>query len=131
MINVTRLFFGNAFSQNSAVRNEQGMYIGMQWTPFARWKLSAYADVFRFPWLKYGVDAPSTGKEYMLQLDYTPSRNLSVYVRYKYKQRENITPYHQQRLRMQALYTISSSVSLRTSADGICYTEANEKAEGG
>lgn len=35
-------FFGNAFSQNSAVRNEQGMYIGMQWTPFARWKLSAY-----------------------------------------------------------------------------------------
>lgn len=73
----------------------------------------------------------STGKEYMLQLDYTPSRNLSVYVRYKYKQRENITPYHQQRLRMQALYTISSSVSLRTSADGICYTEANEKAEGG
>ena len=73
-------FFGNAFSQNSAVRNEQGMYIGMQWTPFARWKLSAYADVFRFPWLKYGVDAPSTGKEYMLQLDYTPSRNLSVYV---------------------------------------------------
>lgn len=123
-------FFGNAFSQNSAVRNEQGMYIGMQWTPFARWKLSAYADVFRFPWLKYGVDAPSTGKEYMLQLDYTPSRNLSVYVRYKYKQRENITPYHQQRLRMQALYTISSSVSLRTSADGICYTEANEKSRG-
>ena len=55
-------FSGNAFSQNSAVRNEQGMYIGMQWTPFARWKLSAYADVFRFPWLKYGVDAPSTGK---------------------------------------------------------------------
>lgn len=123
-------FFGNAFSQNSAVRNEQGMYIGMQWTPFARWKLSAYADVFRFPWLKYGVDAPSTGKEYMLQIDYTPSRNLSVYVRYKYKQRENITPYHQQRLRMQALYTISSSVSLRTSADGICYTEANEKSRG-
>ena len=123
-------FFGNAFSQNSAVRNEQGMYIGMQWTPFARWKLSAYADVFRFPWLKYGVDAPSTGKEYMLQLDYTSSRNLFVYVRYKYKQREDITPYHQQRLRMQALYTISSSVSLRTSADGICYTEANEKSRG-
>ena len=48
----------------------------------------------------------------------------------KYKQRENITPYHQQRLRMQALYTISSSVSLRTSADGICYTEANEKSRG-
>lgn len=96
-------FFGNAFSQNSAVQNEQGVYMGMQWTPFSRWKLSAYADIFRFPWLKYGVDAPSTGKEYMLQLDYTPSRNLSVYVRYKYKQKEDIEPYFQQRLRMQCL----------------------------
>ena len=73
---------------------------------------------------------PSTGKEYMLQLDYTPSRNLSVYVRYKHKQKENIEPYPQQRLRMQALYAVSSSVSLRTSADGICYTEANERSRG-
>ena len=123
-------FFGNAFSQNSAVQNEQGVYMGMQWTPFSRWKLSAYADIFRFPWLKYGVDAPSTGKEYMLQLDYTPSRNLSVYVRYKYKQKEDIEPYFQQRLRMQVLYAISSSVSLRTSADGICYTETSKKSKG-
>lgn len=123
-------FFGNAFSQNSAVRNEQGVYMGMQWTPFSYWKLSAYADIFRFPWLKYGVDAPSTGKEYMLQLDYAPNRNLSVYVRYKHKQKENIEPDRQQRLRVQALYAVSSSVSLRTSADGIGYTEADDRSKG-
>ena len=56
-------FFGNAFGQHSSVQNEQGFYTGMQWTPFARFKLSAYADLFRFPWLKYGVDAPSSGQE--------------------------------------------------------------------
>lgn len=123
-------FFGNAFSQNSTVQNEQGVYVGMQWTPFSRWKLSTYADIFRFPWLKYGVDMPSTGQEYMVQLDYTPSRNLSLYVRYKHKQKEDIDSYRQHRLRLQALYAVSSSVSLRTSAEGICYTEVKEKSKG-
>ena len=55
---------------------------------------------------------------------------MSVYVRYKYKQKEDIEPYFQQRLRMQVLYAISSSVSLRTSADGICYTETSKKSKG-
>ena len=123
-------FFGNAFSQNSTVQNEQGVYVGMQWTPFSRWKLSTYADIFRFPWLKYGVDMPSTGQEYMVQLDYTPSRNLSFYARYKHKQKEEIDSYRQHRLRLQALYAVSSSVSLRTSAEGICYAGAKEKSKG-
>ena len=104
-------FYGNAFSQGSTVQNEQGVYMGLQWTPFAHWKLSAYADWFRFAWLlqwtpfahwklsayadwfrfawlKYGVDAPSSGKEYMIQMDYVPSSSVSLYVRYKYKQKE-------------------------------------------
>lgn len=114
-------FFGNAFSQTSEVRNEQGWYMGMQWTPFARWKLSAYADLFRFPWLKYGVDAPSAGKEGMVQLEHAPNRELSVYFRYKYKRKDDIQPSRQQRLRMQMVWAVSSSVSLKTSADGVLY----------
>lgn len=124
-------FFGNAFSQSSTIQNEQGLYMGMQWTPFRHWKLSAYADVFRFPWLKYGMDAPSTGKEYMLQADYTPNRSLSAYIRYKYREKEqDLFPYHQQRLRMQVLYAVSSSVSLRTSVDGVLYAEAEGQSRG-
>lgn len=136
-------FFGNAFSQSSTIQNEQGFYMGMQWSPFARWKLSAYMDLFRFPWLKYGIDAPSTGKEYMLQLEYAPKRNLSAYIRYKYKQKEKnqfeladdpamagILPYRQQRLRLQVLYAVSPSFSLRTSADGIFYAEAAKQSRG-
>ena len=96
MINVTRLFFGNAFSQNSAVRNEQGMYIGMQWTPFARWKLSAYADVFRFPWLKYGVDARRRERNICFNLIIRRA-GICPYMSVIIQTRENITPYHQQR----------------------------------
>lgn len=132
-------FFGNAFSQNSVVQNEQGIYLGMQWTPFARWKLSAYVDRFRFPWLKYGVDAPSAGQEYMIQTDYNPNRSLSFYIRYKYKQRDqNISDENslhiqssvQQRLRFQFLFSLFPSILLKTSADGILYAGKNKNSKG-
>ena len=113
-------FYGNAFSQSSTIQNEQGLYIGMQWTPFAHWKLSAYIDLFKYPWLKYGIDHPSTGKEYMCQLDYVLNTYLSAYIRYKYKQKEDT---YQQRLRMQIMYACSPTLSFRTSIEGILYEE--------
>lgn len=126
--------FGNAFSQGSTVQNEQGLYMGLQVTPIARWKLSLYADLFRFPWLKYGIDAPSNGQEYMAQIDYTPSKNYSAYLRYKYRQKEKnetvendhslrIAPYKQHRMRFQQVYGFSSSFIFKTSFDGILFDE--------
>ena len=123
-------FFGNAFGQNSSAQNEQGVSAGMQWTPFARFKLSMYADLFRFPWLKYGVDSPSSGQEYMVRLDYNQGKNLAGYIRYKYRKKEknqtvdnestvSILPYSQQRLRLQLLYGIGSAWMLKTAADGV------------
>lgn len=109
-------FFGNAFSQGS-VQNEEGVYIGLQWTPFPYWKFSGYADVFRFPWLKYQVDAPSSGQEYMIQADYSLAEHLSTYVRYKYKRREGSRT--QQRLRGQVSWT-AGAWTFRSSADGVC-----------
>lgn len=125
--------FGNAFSQNSTVQNEQGIYMGAQITPIARWKLSMYVDLFRFPWLKYGLDSPSTGQEYMVQADYNHSKGFSTYIRYKYRKKEKnmitegdvssrIVPYTQQRLRCQLIYFLSSFVC-KTSLDGVIYKE--------
>ncbi|MDR0843682.1 MAG: helix-hairpin-helix domain-containing protein, partial [Tannerella sp.] len=82
-------FYGNAFSQNSTLQNEQGFYMGMQLSPVANWKLSGYADFFRFPWLKYEVDAPSSGTEYMAQLDYVKRDKFSTYLRYRYRKKES------------------------------------------
>ena len=133
--------FGNAFSQSSTVQNEQGVYMGLQWVPFAHWKLSLYADVFRFPWLKYGIDLPSTGKEYMVQLDFTPSKNYSTYVRFKYRQKEknmrnekdnlfNISSYSQHRIRFQQIYNFSSPFLFKTSFDGILQEEQAKNSKG-
>lgn len=131
-------FFGNAFGQNSGVQNEQGVYTGMQWTPFADFKLSMYADVFRFPWLRYGVDAPSSGQEYMVQLDYYRGNNFTSYVRYKYRKKEknrtledesalSILPYSQQRFRWQLIYGTELTWMLKTSADAVYYNEQEGK----
>ncbi|WP_239445732.1 helix-hairpin-helix domain-containing protein [Parabacteroides sp. An277] len=107
--------FGNAFAQNSSVENEQGIYLGLQWTPFGHWKVSAYADFYRFPWLKYQVNYPSTGKEYMVRLDYTPNEQLAAYVRYKRKEQDEVG--NTERMRGQVSYVLKRAWYLRTAVD--------------
>jgi len=80
--------FANSFSENTNIGNEQGIYLGTEIHPAKYWKLSAYADVFRFPYLKYGVDTPSEGYDALVQADYAPKRNVNMYLRYRYKQKE-------------------------------------------
>ena len=120
--------YGNAFGQNSTVQNEQGYYCGLQWQPFAHWKLSAYADFFRFPWLKYQAVSLQTGKEYMVQADYMSGRRFSSYLRYKEKRRNEDDV--QRRLRWQAIYGWDDRWYLRTSMDGTHLTARKKKEWG-
>lgn len=124
--------YGNAFSQNSTVQNEDGLYISMQWAPFAYWRFSGYADFFRFPWIKYGVDAPSSGQEYMVQGDFTRIKKTNISVRYRFRQREKnstqenevmISPADQHRLRLQVTNKPSADMTLRTTIEGNLYDD--------
>lgn len=45
-------------------------------------RIDAYADLYKFPWLRYRVDAPSNGSDYLVQLTYKPNRQLEIYTRY-------------------------------------------------
>lgn len=73
------------FSESSALLNEQGLYFGFKTLLFPRLSLSGYIDYYKFPWLRYQIDAPSVGSDYIAQLDYNPSRNTSMYFRYRHK----------------------------------------------
>lgn len=81
-------FFANAFSENSKTNNENGIYVGMEIEPFRLWKISAFADVFQFPWLQFGANQPSTGYETFLQIDYKPQRNIEMFGRFRHKSKE-------------------------------------------
>jgi hypothetical protein len=119
--------YGSAFGQNSGVNNEEGLYMSLQWAPIAYWRFSGYVDMFRFPWLKYDADAPSSGKEYMLQTEYTRLKHSIISIRYRYRMREkNVTggqetvlePSEQHRLRLQMTVKPTRHMTLRTTAEG-------------
>lgn len=81
-------FYANAFSENTRTNNESGVYIGTEIRPFRKWKMAAYVDSYRFPWLKYGVNAPSTGQDYLLHAEFAPKRNVLMNWRLKYEQKQ-------------------------------------------
>jgi len=76
-------FYGNALSEGSRPINEQGFYWGLRIEPFKKATLSAYYDYFRFPWLRFRVDAPSQGHELLARFDYQLTRwtNLFAQIR--------------------------------------------------
>ena len=80
--------FHNPFAESSAIANEEGVYFGFRALLANRWRLSGYVDYFRFPWLKYRTNGPSFGRDYLLQLDFNPSRKTKLYFRYRFKQKQ-------------------------------------------
>ena len=80
--------FGAAFGENTQNNNEQGIYTGFVFQLSSKLKLNAYADLFSFPWLKYRIDAPSYGSEYLAQLDYQYSRSIQMTFKLRYKSKE-------------------------------------------
>jgi hypothetical protein len=81
-------FFNQSLAESTSGSNEKGFYSGLVIVPSSKLELSCYSDFFRFPWLKFGVDAPSKGNEYLLQLSYTPSKKLKALLRYKREDKE-------------------------------------------
>ncbi len=81
-------FYATAFSETSRINNESGFYLGAEIRPYKKWKISAYADSYRFPWAKYGIDVPSVGADYLLQADYAARRNISMFWRFKYEEKQ-------------------------------------------
>lgn len=73
--------YSNAFTESAMPNNENGLFAGLSLRPNAFWRVDVFADIYKFPWLKYNVNAPSTGTEYFLQLSYKPNRQLEIFTR--------------------------------------------------
>lgn len=75
--------YGNSFGEGTRIINETGLYWGIKITPSRRVFMSAYYDKFQFPWLKFGVDSPSAGHEYLIRVNYKPTRKITMYVQWR------------------------------------------------
>jgi hypothetical protein len=105
-------FYGKAFAESSSVQNDSGFYTGIRFRPFQKCELSAYVDYFKFPWLKYGVNSPSSGTDGLIQFIYKHNSHIQMSLRYKYKEKyqnqiqedarkTEVNPYKQNRWRFQ------------------------------
>ena len=81
-------FYGESFGENTKIGNEQGIYWGLRFQPISRLIVAAYVDFYRFPWLKYQVDSPSMGKDFMISANYLVGESLNFRFQYRNKVKE-------------------------------------------
>ena len=83
-----KVLYASPFMESGRANNEQGLYFGTKILLSGKFTFSAYADFFKFPWLKYHINAPSFGKAFLAQLDMVATAQLSMYFRVRYTQKE-------------------------------------------
>ena len=120
--------WGNSFGEGSNTNNESGIYMGLNADIGKGMTMSGYIDMFKFPWLRSSVDAPSRGYEYFFRLDYTPSYRWGAYFQYRFEEKEsnrseNTTAIdylilkRRQNLRLHLRYRINREFEIRTRAE--------------
>lgn len=80
--------YTSGFAAGSSATNERGVFSGLTIYPLKGVKLQAFTDVYVFPWLKHGLNAPSKGWEYYLQSEVTIAAELNLTLMYKGKLHE-------------------------------------------
>ena len=130
----------NAFTENTQPVNEKGIYLGISIRPAGSWQLNAYADFFKFPWLRYRVHAPSQGKEYLVQLQYQPGKLFQASLRYRYEMKDQnqagtdiiypVRPKSRQQLRFHFNIQLTRQVHLRSRVEANWFDKGGAEEEG-
>ncbi len=131
-----------AFAESSNANNEKGLYIGTQIKPSNTVTLTAYYDRFEFQWLKYQVNAPSYGNDFIGQLNYTPSKKTDMYIRiHQRNKQQNISttyeaidylvPLKQTNYRLDMVSSIIPSIKLKSRLELIDYKLGSNATEKG
>ena len=132
-------FYGSSLSESSGNRNESGLYTSLLAYPFPKIKISGYADFYRFPFLTYSTSSPESGKDYMVQIDFSWTKRLLIYGKAKYESKpqkmsvasgipgdfdESTT-----RIRLHVEYLLSEKFTLRSRFEysGYSFYSTNEK----
>ncbi len=134
--------YTNAFTESTFPTNESGFYSGISIAPVDFLRIDAYADFYHFPWIKYRVDAPSYGNEYLIQLTYKPNKKVEIYTRYRNEKKAiNYNPYDftlnpvivkpKQGLRTQFSYKSGSGLTFRSRVELSWFDKRGDAPENG
>ncbi len=134
--------YTNAFTESTFPTNEKGFFTGISVRPHSSWRIDAYADVYRFPWLRFRVNAPSEGKDYMIQLNYKPDRQFEIYTRYKAESKyinynptlqtlSPVVPQPRQNWRTHLSYKLNPTFTLRSRVEIVWFDKKGPAPEQG
>ena len=132
-------FFNQGLAEGSNAVNERGFYSGLAIKVNRQWELYTYADFFRFPWLKFRVDRPSSGFELFGQVTYTPTKAFKLISRVRQQIKEEnaedsgsgLDIVDKQDIRVELTYKISNEISIRNRAEIVRYRKGNLSPEFG
>ncbi len=120
--------YNAAVAERGATQNETGVYSGLRVQVAKRWRIGAYVDQYRFPWLRFSVPRPSRGLDTRLVVEYEPRPWLSSYVQVRAEREETGTEHtdshgralsalrieRRQSVRWHTEYDFSDALTLRT-----------------
>ncbi|WP_455509930.1 helix-hairpin-helix domain-containing protein [Butyricimonas paravirosa] len=130
--------YNSGFAEYSNTTNEEGLYLGLESTPFRGLKINAYYDRFRFFSPRYQATIPGNGQEIVGDVTLNHSR-WDCSFRFKHEEKpeddktgENLqsVPRVKQEYRFQFTYSICEQLKSRTRTSYTRYVK-KEKHEGG
>jgi hypothetical protein len=134
-------FFNQATAEASEAFNEKGFYAGLNINPSKVWSIQVYGDYFKFPWLRFRVDAPSDGYEFLGQVTYSPTKTFRAILRYKTEvkqQNTNLTvPFNyldevkRENYRAEVKWAVGKSFGFQNRVEVVQFKKGDAKAEFG
>ncbi|EOR95661.1 hypothetical protein ADIARSV_1176 [Arcticibacter svalbardensis MN12-7] len=127
-------FFNKAINEGSNASNESGFYSGLTVALTPKTEISFYTDFFRFPWLRYRVDAPSSGRELLAQASWSLKKGTKLSFRYKSNVKEQndagentinyLVPVHKDNYRLDFLTKLNANFQFRNRVEVVQYKKA-------
>ncbi len=134
--------YNNPFGENSDGRNEEGFYTGISFKPMRKWQLNIYMDLYRSKWLRYLVDAPSRGTDYLAELQFNPNKMAQFYIRFLSESKNKNQPDNlsetdyttinqRKQYRLNAQYTITENLGAKSRLEIISYRDEQSGVQHG
>ncbi len=132
----------HVFGENSTTAsNERGLFTGIQAALHSQWTLTAYADLVKYPWLRFRVNAPGLFSDYLAQLNYKPDRKHEFYLRYRVRNNEQNSslndlqmiypvPVLQQNWRLHGVYQVHPDVQMKSRVELTRYSKEAKTSDG-
>ena len=70
--------YGYPLGESSSGNNENGVFAGFGLRMGSKFKLTISEDLYRFPWLRYGINEPMYGSAYMANLVWHPDKTTEL-----------------------------------------------------